>query len=568
MQHHIEEFSVADVRHTLAEVWRVIAARRWCFLFPFLAVATLAFTASLWVPRKYSATTVIKREHDPVLASMMGKAWSEPYAEIRQRMAAELTHPDLIQHVLAELDLPEGLSRFENGELTPDAQAAQKEMAEEIAQGLATKSLEASPNRDVVALTLVLSDRSHQAAILRELRDQYIARTKKRTIEVMRGVEAFLLTQSERCRTELAEHQRNLVELEYQFPGIDPVATDPTLAQEAVLLHEKVDLERQLQALEAQFQQWTDRLAHSCVTANGTPDGRPIRLPQAPNPQYLELRQQIEKLERELTDAKSVRMMTNEHPIVVELHRSLAARRSELGQTPVTVDRSAPVISGPDGPMAAAQNAEFQLADLEARLQSAESRHREVSYQIAKIQDGRILAGGRREEYLGIKQKSDRAREEMATWTQHLGPLRRVVTLESDNRGIHFSTVQDVVAEARPQSPDALLVMAACLAIGAAAGGLSVLVRELMDRSFRTVKHLSTSLGIPVIESIDEIMTQTSHRRRLIRTLVTVPAAAALMLSVTSATGVMAYLSLKDPIGYERVKSTPTSVVEVLLEQK
>jgi hypothetical protein len=569
MQHHVDEFSVADIRHTLAEVWRVIAARRWCFLFPFLAIATVAFIASLWVPRKYSATTIIMREHDPVLASMMGRAWSEPYAEIRQRMPSELTHPYLIQHVLAELDLPEGLPRFENGELTPDAQATRKEMADQIARGLATKSLETSPNRDVVSLTLVLSEQTHQSAILRELRNQYIARTKKRTIEVMHGVEAFLLNQSERCRTELAEHQRKLDELEYQFPGIDPGVTDPTLTQESALLHEKLDLERQLQTLDSQVKQWTDRLAQSCVTANGSPDGHPIRLPQSPNPQYLELRQQIDKLERELTDAKNVRMMTDEHPIVVELHRSLAARRSELGNTPVTVDRSDDVMAGiwSENPMAAAQNAELQLSDFEAKLQSAESRHREISYQIAKIQDARILAAGRREEYLGVKQKAERAREELATWTQNLGPLRRVVTLESDNRGIHFTTVQDVVAEARPQSPDALLVIAASLAIGIAAGGLSVLVRELLDRSFRTVKHLSTSLGIPVIESIDEIMTKSVHRQRLVRKLVTMPAAATLMITVMSAAGIMAYLSLRDPTGYERIKSSPTCVVGVLLDQ-
>jgi hypothetical protein len=566
MQHHVDEFSVADIRHTMAEVWRVLAARRWDFLFPCLLIATTAFIASLWVPRKYAATTVIKRENDPVLASMMGRAWSEPYAEIRQRMSGELTHLDLIQHVLVELDLPEGLPRFANGDLTPESVVARKEMAQQIARGLTATSLEATPSRDVVSLTLVLSDRAHQSAILREIRDQYIAQTKKRTIEVMRGVEAFLLNQSERSRAELAEHERKLVELAYRFPGIDPSATDPTLTQETALLHEKVDLERQIQTLDAQIEKWTDRLGRSCVTANGSPDGRSIRIPQAPNPRYQETKQQIEKLERELADAKSVRMMTDEHPIVVELQRSLAARRSELDKLPAMIDRSEDFPPGwMDGPMAAAQSAELQLSDFEARLESAEGRHQEVCYQIAKIQDGRVLAAGRREEFVGIKQKADRAREELATWAQNLGPLRRVVTLESDNRGIHFATVQDVVGENRPQSPDALLVIAACLAIGVAAGGLTILARELLDRTFRTVKHLSTTLGIPVIESVDEIVTHAAHRRRMIRRLITLPATAALMLAVTSAAGMMAYLSLNDPSGYERIKSSPISIVDVVL---
>lgn len=568
MQHHVDEFSVADVRHTLSEALRVVAFRRWYFLFPFFVAAAAAFIASHWVPRKYSAATVIKREHDPVLASIMGRQWTEPYAEIRQRMPAELTNPELIQHVLADLDLPEGSTRFENGELTPDSLEARAKLVVLVALGLTTKSLEASPNRDVVSLSLILPDRTHQTEILRHLRDQYIAQTKKRTIEVMRGMEAFFVQQSERCRTELAGQQKKLVELEFKYPGIDPSTVDPTQTQETALTLEKIDVERQMESLKTQIRQLTDRLAHSCVTANGSPDGHPVRLPQSPNPRYLELRQQIDKIERDLADAKAVRMMTDEHPMVVELYRSLAARRAELVTTPTTVDRQTDTLmTSADSLMAAAQNAEFQLSEAEAKLQTAENRLVELSDRVAKIQDRRVLVAGQREEYLAIKQKADRARDELTTWAQNLNPLRHVVTLESDNRGIHFSTVQDVVAQPKPHSPDALLVVAACLAIGVAAGALVVLIAELLDRSFRTVKHLSTSLGIPVIESVDEILTQTACRRRMIRRFVVLPTTAVLLMAVLSVAGVMAYLSLHNPVGYERVKSSPTSVAQVLFEQ-
>lgn len=566
MQHHVDEFSVADVRHTMAEVWRVVSGRRWYFLFPFFTVAMIAFIASHWVPRKFSATTVIKREHDPVLASMMGRQWSEPYAEIRRTMVADLTNPELISQVLTDLDLPEGLTRFDNSELTPESREARSKLADLVAQGLTTKSLEASPNRDVVSLSLVLPDRTHQIEILRRLRDQYIAQTRKKTLEVMRGVESFFSRQSEQCRGELAAQQKKLVELESKYPGIDPGSVDPTQSQETALTLEKLDLERQSESLKSQIKHLTDRLAHSCVTANGPLDGHPVRLPQAPNPRFLELRQQIEKIERDISDAKTVRMMTDEHPAVIELRRSLAARRTELLETPTTIARPSDSGIPTDALMSAAQTVELQLSDAETRLQTIEGRLQDLSAQVLKIQDGRIVAAGHREEYLAIKQKADRAREELTTWTQNLGPLRHVVTLENDNRGIHFSTVQDVVAIARPNSPDALLVIAACLAIGAAAGGLVILFAELFDRSFQTVKHLSSSLGIPVIESIDEILTPSSHRRRMIRQLVALPAAAFLLMTAMSVAGVMAYLSLENPAGYARVKRSPTSVVQVLME--
>ena len=442
-------------------------------------------------------------------------------------------------------------------------------LAESVALGLTAKSLESSSHRDVVSLALVLPDRAHYAEILRGLRDKYIAQTKKRTIEVLRGVEAFLLRQSDQSRTDFAGYQKKLSDLESQFPGIDPGATDPTVAQETALALEKIDLERQTESLKVQSRHWTDRLEISSVTANGSQDGRPVRRPQAPNPRFFDLRQQIEKIERDLSDAKSVRMMTDEHPVVVRLSRSLSTRRAELECVPAMVDRQidATSTSAADSWMAAAQHADLQISEAEAKLQTAENRMGEISQKMARLQDERILAAGHREEYLSIKQKADRAREELTTWTQNLSPLRHIVTLENDNRGIHFSTVQDVVANPRPNSPDALLVVVACLAIGIASGGLSVLLRELFDRSFRTVKHLSSSLGIPVIESIDEIMTQTTHRQRRVRRLITLPATALVLTIFLSATGLMAYLSIQNPNGYERVKTSPTSVFEVLLEQ-
>src|SRR5262245_39923618 len=94
--HHIDEFSVSDLRHTLSEAWRVVRDRRWCFLLPFLGVSSIALIGSLWLPRQWTVSTVIRREHDPMLASMVGKSWTEPYAEIRQRMAGEISDPQSV----------------------------------------------------------------------------------------------------------------------------------------------------------------------------------------------------------------------------------------------------------------------------------------------------------------------------------------------------------------------------------------------------------------------------------------------------------------------------------------
>jgi len=124
--------------------------------------------------------------------------------------------------------------------------------------------------------------------------------------------------------------------------------------------------------------------------------------------------------------------------------------------------------------------------------------------------------------------------------------------------------VQDVALGATPTSPDAKLVMMICFGIGLGAAILSVLLAELIDRSYRTVKQLSTSLGVPVIESIDEIVTRAIRRRRLFRRLVVMPALATILVAVTVLAGAMAYLSLERPGDFKWFKSSPGHVVQVV----
>ena len=83
MQQHVDEFSVTDIRHTVAEAWRVVRERRWWFIFPFCIAATLAFVASHFVPRKYTTTMLFEWRTDPVLQGILSERWMTAYQEQR-----------------------------------------------------------------------------------------------------------------------------------------------------------------------------------------------------------------------------------------------------------------------------------------------------------------------------------------------------------------------------------------------------------------------------------------------------------------------------------------------------
>ena len=104
--------------------------------------------------------------------------------------------------------------------------------------------------------------------------------------------------------------------------------------------------------------------------------------------------------------------------------------------------------------------------------------------------------------------------------------------------------------------------MVACLAFACGAGVICVLIAELADRSFRTTKQLSVSLGVPVIETIDEIVTRAMRKKRLIRRFVLLPATTAVLAAVATFAGSMAWMSLEDPARHNRIKTMPNRAVE------
>jgi uncharacterized protein involved in exopolysaccharide biosynthesis len=560
MRHHLDEFSVTDVRHTLEEAWRIVRQRRWMFVFPFCIAMTAAMLCSFMVPRLYTARTIIKREHDPVFANMMGSSWTRPYVQIRERMDTDLRDPQAIAEVFEELDLPEGLERFEDGKLVPASAAARRALVDRTVEGLTIESLTTSPDRDVMAINLTTSDPKHAQNILRVIRDKYMATARARTVEVLHSAEEFFKGESERCRLELAVLHRRLVEYELKYPGINPDLSDPSRTEQTALVVERVDLERRLNDLRLKGQQLERRLAAATGSEVDLGPSAEQVVAVEPNPRYMELKQDINRLLREIAEKKTLRGMTDQHPDIRQLWITLAMRQDELTTTPReqwAVSEFADIGPIESGEPSLASQIEVQLADLEAKTAVHESRLAAIGDQIAGIDRRRAFAVEPRQDYLELKRKAQRLRAELESWQQNLGPIQRIFLVEDRDRTIHFATVQDVAAVTRPSSPNANLVVVVCVIIGVAIGALFVLLSEFLDRSYRTVKHLKTSLGLPVVESIDEIVTQAVLRRRLVRGLVLRPAAALICVSAMVVAGTMAYLSIERPAKYELLKAAP-----------
>lgn len=558
MHHHqIDEFSVTDIRHTVHEVWRVVCARRWLLLFPMCIVATVAFLCSLWVPRQYAATTTIKREHDPVFANMMKKGWIEPYEDIRRSLGREIADPEFIRGVLEAEDLPDGLAHFEDGALTPEGRKSRQQLVAAVVSGLSTRVVEVSAHRDIVEIALTMRDPAQMQRILGAMRDHYMVLARQKTVDVLQSVESFLRSEADDCRQKLTKLHGRRVEYELKYPGINPDVADPRAAERSALLIERVGVERKLDDLAIRRATLQTKLSALTGGEGNQDDGDAMVMLEEPNPRYGELAEEIERLERAISEGRTIRSMTDEHPEIKRNRALLVTRQDELSRMPRSILISSKVAGNHAANSTRIEELKRELSNKGTALAGMQGRLAAIRENLDSIGRDRALAIARRPAYLKLLNETEQLTEQLGSWRQNIAPIEHVLYLEDKDRSVHFATVQAAFLNPKPISPNLRLVMLICLGIGLGAAVLSVLLAELIDRSYRTVKQLSTSLGVPVIESIDEIVTAGVHRRRLLRRLVVMPALAMLLVAATILAGTMAYMSLEHPADFETATSSP-----------
>ena len=130
--------------------------------------------------------------------------------------------------------------------------------------------------------------------------------------------------------------------------------------------------------------------------------------------------------------------------------------------------------------------------------------------------------------------------------------LARVLEIDDKDEGIEFITIDEAESSRRPISPKAQSILMLAFGVGLAFGACAVFLREFFDHTFHAASAVSFSLGVPVLEGIDEILLPADRRRLLARKLVMVPVGCA-FLSVLVVSGSLAYLSLEHPQRFKRI---------------
>ena len=101
---------------------------------------------------------------------------------------------------------------------------------------------------------------------------------------------------------------------------------------------------------------------------------------------------------------------------------------------------------------------------------------------------------------------------------------------------------------------------------GLAAGAVFVVLGEVLDHAYRNSTQVIRSLGLPILDAIDEIITSQDRRRLLVKRAVMTPLVVAACLGLVVISGSMAYLSLHRPSTYQRIQHIPQDAMHLFAD--
>lgn len=567
----------SEIRKTLLDVLRIGTVHRWAFFVPFCLATSAAFLLSLYYPRTYSASTTFERRSDPVILNLPLSPGAASFNYFRSTIERDLTSVANIADAVERMEVGKSLERDADGKLTSAGLKQRNQIAGGLASTLRASRSSPSDQIDIVTLTYTGEDPRIGRTLVEQVKRSYTARTMVWLREFLEDQRDYLLQQASEALEEFQTAQREETALRLQHPHVDP--TDPgglviRLSQLEIekreLQSRKRDQETELTALrqmlatlEATDPQSTEELAKELARADMT------------HPQASRLLAQIESIDKEIARLRTSRGMTDEHPEIRQLFED--RRRVEHELTSATEPGSAPASDAPEQPgpraVAAAHPAAWhaERTRLQLQIKAAESKLNDLAFNIqaneasiGELREARQDVFDDQEVFATAIGKVSRARTRHSQLDSAVAALEPAITAAGQGRLIHFSDTAAAKGGAVPVRPTTNSIIFLALAAGAVIGAIFVILAEVFDHVYRSSGQVARSLGVPILEAIDEIITASDRRKRLVRRLVLAPLAASVFAGVTLGAGALAYLSLQQPWTYERIRGWPSAAIDAI----
>jgi uncharacterized protein involved in exopolysaccharide biosynthesis len=548
-----EDLTGGDLQQLVGRVLSILRYRRWLFALPLLTGIMAVLAVGLLVPRQYVLRTVFERRDDPVLLKLVANS---PFSvEIqRQALRFNVTGHGAVREAIEQ-------SGLDYAGLSPEqAQAREQELTTQFTRGLQIGVINSGPNHDLIEMKYTGGQPELAQKVVSTLRDNYIQRTRAAARDMQQQAQQFFSDEVEKRRNLAVRMQAELNQVVISQPEVDPRRPDwlhERLLAENLALEQ---LNREKQEILTDIQARRDYLMQIDEhQAKGNLPARAFATQVIDSPQRRSIQAQISRIEGELTDARIVRRMKDTHPHVDGLIKKLEQLSMQLEQVGQEIASSSVEPEGNSGPWDHERNRiEMELKTFQGKLEQVELAV--AARQTAKDRlDGQKSTVFERQQAHMLRQHElENVKAELNIWRSKLEEINRVMAAENVDRGVRFTTIEECRLPIRPNSPKLQATLLLSGGVGLALAIVAVFLRELFDRSLRSPERVSQLLGIPVLETIGEILVRPSPRRWLTKYLM--PATAVVQACVVLSLGWLLYLNLEHPHTYARWVETLGSI--------
>jgi capsular polysaccharide biosynthesis protein len=562
----------AEIRKTLHDALRLLTLHRWMFFVPFCLVTCAAFIASLYFPRTYSATTSFEVRNDPVMINLPMSAGAASFKYFRNTMVRDLTSVECMAEAVEKLDLIKGAELNPDGTMTAEPARRRDSLARSLGGNVSVTVNSPSELIDIVKITYTGPDSAIGRSLVDQLKKTYIRRTTAWIREYLVAQRDYFLREAAEAREQLLRAERVETQLRLENPHVNPTDPGAISTRLAQLESERRELLLRKREYETELDGLRQLLAAAAPQGVASNAGGQAGFH---SPEALKLATQMEEIDKNVLKLRETRGMTDEHP---EIRETLATRerlQEKLAQQQER-DRTTGAVQGPvttDLDLAGAgpgQNDRARLA-VQTAAQNTKIKDIDISLEtnelaLAELNQAKDEVFQKQEQFAEVIGNVQKARQRVAQVESTLGTIEPAIKAVEQDRVLQFSEGQPARGASTPISPKALTVVMLSLLAGVAAGAIFVVLAEILDHVYRSSGQVARSLGLPILEAIDEIVTGRDRRRILVYHAVVTPLVVLCCLGLTGLTGSMAYLSLTQPWTYQRIRHIPEAALHLLVE--
>lgn len=580
---------LAEIRKNVNDVVRILYVHRWAFFLPFCAAATTVFVLSLSYPRTYSATASFERRNDPVMMSLRLREGTGSFELWRSTMAKDLTSVKVLAEAVERLGLARGAARDEHGALTPQGVKQRDAIAAAYAGEINVNYKGPNQHIDFVQLSYTGADPIVGRKLLDEVKKAYIRWTEERIRELLEDQHAYFSAAAGEAFQRLNESRQRETELRMAHPSINPEQPSQLNGELTQRQLEQKNLELRRREYDAELERERQFLAASdaAVAIDAPPvlpaqpgeEGRAVNL--ATSTRAAHWAAEIRRLRDEMLALQSARGMTEEHPEIQALMTkrawyqqqferqvahdagALAAGAACDGDAPGTL--AATIL--PEAP-AARPNAErtrtlLTIAAIEQKTMEVDLAMQANAASIDELAAAKRNIAAFQEKFSAVREEVKTAEKRYAELQEQANELEPAMRANEAGKLCKFIDQESARGGIIPVSPKTTTIFMLALMVGFGTGAIFVLLSEVFDHIFRSTGHVARSLGLPILETIDEIVTMADRRRQMVRRTVLSPLAVMVLLGMAGGSASLAYISIERPWLYDRVRALPHRAAEM-----